>query len=173
MNPVIVQNIIRAFAIFLLQTVVLNRVDLTIGSFSFIHILIYPYLIILLPIRTPRPLMMIIGFIFGLCLDMFYNSPGVHAAALVFTAYIRAYILKFLEPYEGYNATDSPTLYTLGLGWFMGYSSIILILHLFFYFSIEAFSFVYFFDIVLNTIFSFIPSIVLIIVFQLLFKSKY
>ncbi len=173
MNPVLIKNILRFIGILLIQTLVLARVDLSIGSFAFIHLIIYPYVIFLLPFKTSRVLLLLLSLIVGLFIDMFYNSPGVHASAMVLSGYLRGYVLDALEPYEGYNSADSPTLATMGIGWFMSYTSILLFFHLFMYFSVEAFSFVYLFDIVLNTIFSFIPSIILILLLQLLFKSKY
>lgn len=173
MNPVVVKNILRFAGILLMQALILSRVDLAIGSFAFIHLIIYPYVIFLLPFKTPQALILILSLVVGLFLDMFYNSPGVHSAAMVLSGYLRQFILNALEPYEGYNAADSPTLGTMGFGWFMTYMSILFFIHLLMYFSVDAFSFVYLFDIVLNTIFSFIPSIVLILLLQLLFKSKY
>ncbi len=72
----------------------------------------------------------------GLALDMAYDSVGIHAAALVFTAYIRNIIIAFLEPFDGYSVTDVPTVKQLGFGWFMSYISIGLLIHIFVYFSI-------------------------------------
>lgn len=126
----------------------------------------------LLPVKIPKPLVMVIGFVVGLMVDLFYDSPGVHAAAGVFSGYVRGYILNYLEPYEGFNTNDSPTLYRFGYGWFMTYLSIFLALHLLFYFSVEAFSFVFFFEIMMNTIFSFLASFVIIMLMIIIFKPK-
>ncbi|MBK7701261.1 MAG: hypothetical protein IPJ39_22315 [Saprospiraceae bacterium] len=49
------------------------------------------------------------GIVMGLALDMAYDSVGIHAAALVFTAYIRNIIIAFLEPFDGYSVADVPT----------------------------------------------------------------
>jgi hypothetical protein len=173
MNPVVTKNIARFISIFLIQVLVLKRIDFSFGSFDYVHLLIYPLTILLLPIKTSRAIVLVIAFIIGILIDMFYNSPGVHASALVFTAFLRGFILNILEPYEGYNTDDSPTIETMGIGWFLSYFSILLFAHCLWYFSVDAFSFVYFFDIALSTIFTFIPSILLILVLQLLFKPKY
>lgn len=82
-------------------------------------------------------------------------------------------LIRFLEPYEGYNVEDSPTMATMGFAWFVPYVAISMLVFLFVYFSVEAFTFVYLFDIVIDTIFSFIASFVLIIIVQFLFRSKY
>lgn len=143
------------------------------GGFTYIHFIIYPLAILQLPVKMSRSLILISGFVYGLMFDMIYDSPGVHAFALVFTAYIRHIIIAFLEPHEGYNIADVPTIKSLGLGWMVTYIGVALLIHTFIYFSIEAFSFVFFFEIFLNSIFSFIVSFVVIILSLFIFRTKY
>jgi hypothetical protein len=112
------------------------------------------------------------AFVLGIAVDMFYDSPGLHASALVLLAYIRKYILKFLEPVDGYSIESTPTIRKYGFNWFLIYSSLLMFIHLFVFFSLEAFSFVYFFDIILKTIFSFIFSQIIIIVYVLILNPK-
>ncbi len=171
-NSIIFSNIWRFILFFLLQVVICIRVDLSYGSFNYIHLLIYPLAVFMLPFRTPKALVLIIAFVYGLSIDAFYNSPGVHASAMVFSAYIKGLILRFLEPFEGYTATDFPTIQKMGFGWFLSFISILLLLHCFFYFSVESFTFVYFFDIFLNTIFTFIASLSVILLIQFIFRPK-
>ena len=172
MNSVVASNIIRFFALAIVQVLVFKRIAFNWGDFAFIHFIIYPLFIILLPIKMPRPLVIFLGFLIGLFVDLFYDSPGIHASAGVFTGYVRGIVLDFLEPYEGYNANDSPTVKTMGIGWFMTYASVLFGLHLFWYFSIEAFSFVFIFEIALNTIFSFIASFIIVMLMLLIFRPK-
>lgn len=173
MNKVVIINIVRFIVLILLQVLVLRRITFDWSSFGFIHVLIYPLAILALPLRTPKMLLLFLAFVTGLAVDIFYDSPGVHASALVFTAYARTLVIKLLEPFGGYNAEDSPTLRTLGSGWFMTYSTILMFIHIFFYFCVEAFSFVYIFEIMMNTIFSFVVSILIIFVLQIIFRPKY
>jgi hypothetical protein len=154
------------------QVLIFKRVAFHWGDFAFIHFIIYPLFIILLPTKLSRPLVILLGFIIGIFVDLFYDSPGIHASAGVFTAYARGLVLDLLEPYEGYNLNDSPTMETMGISWFMSYSSILLGLHLLYYFSMEAFSFVYIFEILMNTIFSFIASFIILMLFLLIFRPK-
>ena len=157
MNSLVTKSVIRAVLLILLQGLVFRRIAFQMGDFAFIHLFIYPIIILLLPIRTPK----------------IYSSYGIHASALVFTAYIRNFIIKLLEPYSGYNVDESPTLSKLGFSWFLSFASILFFIHLFFYFSVEAFSFVFFFEILMNTIFSFIASILIVMLYQLIFRSDY
>jgi hypothetical protein len=142
------------------------------GSFSYIHIIVYPLFILLLPLRTPKGLVVVLGFLMGILVDLFYDSPGVHAGALVFTAYARNIVLKFLEPHEGYQVEEIPSMHYRGFTWFLIYASILMGIHLLFYFSVEAFSFVYYYDILLKTVFSFVFSVIIIMMQQLIFRTK-
>lgn len=173
MNKTITTNIIRFILIIAVQVVVFSQITFTIGDVAYIHFIIYPLAILLMPVKTPRAVLLLSAFVIGIIIDMFYSSPGIHAAALVFTAYIRNTIIALIEPYEGYNTADIPSLQNFGLGWFVSYLSISLLIHIFVYFSIEAFSFVYFFEIFLNTIFSFIVSFIVILLSQFIFRTKY
>ena len=173
MNRVVWVNIIRFIVLLIVQALILRRVTFELEGLGFIHILIYPLAIMLLPIKTPRILVLMLGLVMGLGIDMFYNSLGVHASALVFMAYVRPFVMKVLEPYGGYNVEDSPTIRNFGIGWFFTYSAILLFVHIFFYFCVEAFSFVFIFEIMLNTILSFSISIILIFIIQLILRPKY
>jgi len=172
MNSVAVSNIVRFVLLAFVQVLVFKRIAFNWGDFAFIHFIIYPLFIILLPVKIPRPIVIGLGFLIGIFVDLFYDSPGVHASASVFTAYARGIVLDFLEPYEGYNTNESPTIRTRGISWFMTYSSILFGLHLIWYFSVEAFSFVFIFEILLNTIFSFIASFIIVMLILLIFRPK-
>lgn len=172
MNNKIIRNILRFIGLMAIQIVVLQRLDLSIGNFNYIHVLIYPFIILMLPIDTPKPIVLLLSFAIGIFIDFFYNSPGVHAAALVMTGYIRLLVLRMLEPYEGYASGTSPTLAKMGLTWFISYIGIMAFIHCFAYFSFEAFSFVYFFDIFMNTIFTVIPSLLVFSLIHSIFGSK-
>lgn len=173
MNSVIAVNIIRFIIIILAQVLIFKRIAFTTEGLGFVHFIVYPVTILLLPLRTPKGVLLVLGLITGLFIDIFYDSIGVHASALVFTAYIRNLVIAALEPFEGYNQNDVPGIRSLGFGWFVSYLSICMFLHLFFYFSVEAFSFVFILDILLNSVFSFFVSVITILLWQLIFKFKY
>ena len=173
MNNVFQTNIIRIVLIFIAQVLIFKQITFSLQGFAYIHFIIYPMAVLLMPVKTSRSILMALGFLLGIALDLFYDSPGIHAASLVFTAYIRNIIIAFLEPFDGYNIDDVPTLKRMGTGWFVSYVSVALIIHIFVYFSIEAFSFVFFFEIFLNTIFSFIVSLILVMVLQFILRTKY
>ena len=156
----------------LVQCLILKRVDLSFGEFDYLNIIIVHLFIMLLPLSAPRWAIIMLGFVCGLSVDIFYDSIGVHASAAVFTAYIRKPVLKFLEPQGGYNLNEIPSLYHFDFSWILIYSSILTFAYMIWYFSMQSFSFVYFFDIILNTIFSFIISVFIILIYQFIFRPK-
>lgn len=171
MNKLIQSNILRFILILLFQVLVCKGINLNQGSFQYFHVLFYPIAILLLPADMPKPYVLLSAFVLGIMVDIFYDSLGVHASASVFLAYARSYILRILEPRGGYSVK------TMGLGnmefsWFISYVSISMVIFLAVYFSMDAFSFVYFGRIVLNTLFSFILSVSLILIYQVIFRSR-
>jgi len=172
MNNQIIKQLLRFLLVFIIQVILLKRLDLTLGSFNYIHIFLYPILILFLPFKTPRAVLLILAFFLGLGLDLFYNSVGIHASATVFLAFIRKYILKLLEPVEGYNFDKNISVTAIGLPWLLSYVAILLFAHNFWFFSVEAFSFVYLKEILLRTFSTFIASYILIMLYLLIFNPK-
>ncbi len=172
MNSVILANIYRFFGLALLQGLVFQSVGSGMENFRYLYVIIFPIFILLLPMRTPVPLVILLGFTIGIFVDILYGTLGLHASAAVFTAYARSFVFKILEPRGGYNVNLSPTVQNLGPQWFLKYSSMMMFLHLFFYFSVEAFTFVFIVDILLKTVVSFMVSMLFLLIFQLIFNPK-
>ena len=91
----ILKNIIR-FAIFIIvQVYLLNKLPA-------LHQFVIPYLyflfILWLPFSVSRAGLLFIGFITGMTLDAFTNSPGLHAAPCVLIAYLRPFVISILTP---------------------------------------------------------------------------
>ena len=172
MSSTLLTNMIRFGVIILLQGLILRRVALGGTQFNYISVLFYPVLIALLPMKTPRAAMLLIGLALGIVVDLFYDSFGVHASACVFIAFMRPLVLQMLEPRGGYPVNASPTMRDFGVEWFTQYVGTLLLLHLIFYFSVEVFTFVYIGQILLKIITSFIVSFIAILIFMFLFNPK-
>jgi hypothetical protein len=172
MNNIVVINGLRFLVFTLIQLLVLKRASSGWEGFFYLNVLLYPLFILLLPLRTPKALIVFLGFLLGLSIDIGYGSIGVHAGTCVATAYLRSYVLKWTEPREGYNVNHSPNFHHLGAPWFLRYSAILMFFHIFIYFWIDAFSHIYFLDIVLKTAYTFVFSMFIIFVFMFLFNPK-
>ena len=170
MNKIIVVNILRFIGLVVVQGLVLQNIGAEWENFPYLSIIVFPIFIILLPLRTPKALVVFLGFLAGIFVDMLYDTMGLHASAAAFTAFARPFILGLLEPRGGFNVSYSPTAARMGLVWYLQYAGIMMGIHLFFFFSVEAFTFVYIVDILLNTIVSFAISMVFVMIYQVLFN---
>ena len=99
---------------------------------------LYVAFILLLPIETNTLILMGVAFLLGFCIDVFYDSLGLHALSLVLLAYLRNYWLATITPQGGYDAGEGPTLAVNGLQWFMVYSLPLIFVHHFVLFFTEA-----------------------------------
>lgn len=172
MNNINLRNGLRFVLLVLLQIGVFKQITIQMEYASYFHLFIYPIFIFLLPFRYSKVLIISLAFFLGISIDIFYDSIGIHAAACVFTAFIRPTILEIIKPQSDYDILLSPTVGNFGFVWFLSYASIMLFAHLFFYFSIEAFTFVYIGQILLKTIVSFIASILFILMYQFILNPK-
>jgi hypothetical protein len=94
----------------------------------------------MLPFTTPVWMVMTISFGAGLLIDMFQDTMGMHAAASVIMGYSRSFILKLFSPRDGYDSSTEPTLHYLGASWYFSYSLLLVFIHHFTFFFLEAFS---------------------------------
>ncbi len=172
MSNVVFANIIRFVAILLLQGLILKRAAYGWVGPIFIHPVVYPLFFILLPLRTPRPLLLLLAFALGLGVDVFYDSWGVHAGASVFSANLRSWVLGKLEPRGGYNVNFSPTQVRMGSRWFYSYAGIMMAIHLLAYYGLDYFSPYFLGQILIKSLFSFIQSMIFIIIVMHIFKPK-
>lgn len=172
MSNLWVRNIIRIVLFVLAQVLVFKFVDLGTPSFNYFVLIVYPVGILLLPLDTPPIATQVIALFVGLTVDIFYDSPGLHAAALVFMAFLRPTVLRALAPDMGYSKNAFPVANSFGLIWYLQYSGTLLFAFLLAYFSLEAFTLVYLKSILLKTFFSFIASFSMIILHQILINPK-
>jgi hypothetical protein len=173
MNTIPLKHIIRAILILLLQVLVLKRIGLsTSWLWQYGDIFLYPVIVLLLPFRISRHYAILIGFVIGLIIDMFYDTIGVHAFALTATAYARGLLLAYLEPRGGYQLSMSPTIFSMGLNWVLTFTVFSLLIHTFLYFTAEIFTFVYIGQILLKTLITLILSMLVVTGYHLLFNPK-
>src|SRR6187431_2107148 len=173
MSTILLRHIIRGILLLLLQVLVLKRIGLGESwIWAYGNIFIYPVIVLMLPFRLSRHYVILIGFLVGLIIDIFYDTVGVHAFALTATAYARGLILSYLEPRGGYQLSMSPTQYSMGLNWLMTYTSLSMVIHTFLFFTAEIFTFVYIGQILLNSLITFFLSMAVIMGYHLLFNPR-
>ena len=90
----LVKNIFRFVIFILVQVYILDKIHLH----RFVIPVVYYLFILWLPFGLTRISLLVIGFVAGLTLDYFTNTPGLHAAACVLIAYARPFIINLLIP---------------------------------------------------------------------------
>ena len=161
-------NGIRFFVLLLLQGLILKNVQVSVH----INLFVYPLFVLLLPLRTPRWAVLVSSFCLGLLVDLFYHSAGLNAAALTLTAFLREWVLVFLEPRGGYAHNFSPTRQRQGDVWFWQYAALLMGIHLAFYFVAETFTVFPLGGFLLRLVLSFAFSVVLVVLSQYLVLNE-
>ena len=165
----IIRHIIRFLLLVFAQGLILKNVE----PGYFINPFLYVLFLIQLPFETPPWLVLIISFVLGLCIDIFYGTFGMHMAACTFTGWLRPRLLRMMAPREGYDFGMRPTMQDMGTTWFLTFAAIVIFIHHFFLFYIEIFSFREFFSTFLRVLISSIATLLLVVVTQFLFyRSK-
>lgn len=136
-----------------------------------VFVFIYPLVILSLPPNFGRSTALILAFVTGLTLDVLNDTLGINAFALLITAYLRAPILKMIQPRQGYK-TDAATLLEYGWFWAISYLTILFIIHTFSFYSIDAFTLFYFKRILISTLLSSLVSIPFGLLIFLLFNPR-
>lgn len=154
---------IMFIALVLAQVLVLNQVQLG----GYLNPFIYVLFILLLPLGTPRYLLLILAFLIGLAVDVFSNSLGIHAAATVFIAFIRPFVIRSISNREE-DRNDYPGLRQNKFSWFLSYVAIMVFSHHFILFFLEYFTFSHFFLTFLRIFLSSLFSIFVIVLSQFL-----
>ncbi len=162
------RHIIRILVFVAIQGLILNRMDLWQG---YILPSLYIFGLLMLPMNTPRVVLLFAGFFTGLLADSFTNTGGLHASACVLLAFFQPMVLRLLAPREGYEAGQRPTLHQLGWTWFMAYGGILTLIHHTWLFFMEQMRLTPFFSTLLKIVLSAAVTLVLMIISQYLLHS--
>ena len=149
----------------LIQVLILNNIQFS----GFVNPYVYVLFILLLPFTIPGYLLLGLSFLIGISVDIFNNTPGLHAAATVFLGFIRPGIANLISSREIIEKGNTPNMKNLGFVSFMKYTVIAVFIHHLFIFYAEAFSFGGFFHTLLRCILSSAFSIVIILASQFVF----
>lgn len=160
--------VIQFFLFGISQVLLFKRLVLFDRAFC----LLYVAFILLLPININRMVLMLVAFLLGICMDVFYDSLGLHAMSLVAVAYLRNYWLSAITPQGGYDAGTAPTLAANGIPWFLTYSLPLLFVHHLLLFFVEAGGFQHFWFTVTKVISSLLFTLSVLLLLQFLQRSR-
>lgn len=131
----LLKNIIRFVLFILVQVFILFKIPP-------LHRFIVPYLyflfILWLPFNLSRFWLTAIGFMYGLCLDYFTHTPGLHAAACTLIAYLRPFVINLLISQEGADKNySSPSITSMGWAPYATYVLVLTFFHHFYLVFLE------------------------------------
>jgi len=164
----LITNIASFFLYVLVQVLLLKNLVIFDKGFCFIYIAF----LLLLPVETNVVWLMLLGFITGFTIDIFYDSLGIHASASVFIMFIRNYWLNLMTPQGGYDLGSVPTIRLNGWQWFSFYSIPLIFAHHAVLFFIESADFDLFGFTLSKIFFSTLFTFVVIMISQYLFYNK-
>jgi hypothetical protein len=166
----LVKNIIRYALFILVQVFILFKIP---PLDRFITPYLYFLYILWLPFNLPRFWLTIIGFVFGLTLDYFTYTPGLHAGACTLIAYVRPFLVNMLLSQEGLEKNyASPSVVSMGWAPYATYVFVLTLLHHTYLVFLEWMSFGTFIYFVSKVLATTAVSLGLILVTELLFFRK-
>lgn len=171
MSSNVLTIIIHGLILLAIQAFLLVGLSIPLGGRYVASAFIYPLIVLILPLRTPRSAVLIIAFLLGLSMDFFYDSPGVHGGAMVLLAMSRIILLRILEPRGGYRVDTLPTPANYGWKWFNGYAAILVFTFLLAYFTLDVFAIALLDKIIVNALLSFIASYIMMMLYQMLIRK--
>ncbi|MDH6305478.1 rod shape-determining protein MreD [Parabacteroides sp. PF5-5] len=120
----IVKGSIYFVVLVLVQVLILNNIHFLRLATPFLYI----YFILKLPIGFTSTRVTFFSFLIGLVIDIFSNTPGMHAATCTLVGFARMPILKIIIKDEMQESL-SPSLHAFGFGGFLRYVLALVVLH--------------------------------------------
>lgn len=160
------QKILAFVGLILLQTLILNEVHL----FGFVIPYVYIMFLVVIPPHANRVQTLVLAFTLGLFIDMFENTGGIHATAILVAAYFRPQLLHltFGLSYDYQTLTIKNARFIKKLT----YVSLLVLIHHTVLFALEVFSFdlwqMFFKKLVITLIF----SVLIIMLMMSLIRKK-
>lgn len=137
MDKSVISNIILQILLVLVQVLVCNNIMLFGIAMTFIFI----YVIIRLPMNLNTNWLLTWGFLSGLAVDIFSDTPGVNALACTILAMLKRPMVYAYIPRDDRTKNISPSLASLGFAVYAKYLFSMSVIYCLLVFSIEYFNF--------------------------------
>ena len=152
----------------LLQIYVLNK----IAFFGHLNPYLYILFILLLPLETPKWLLLVSAFMLGLSIDYFSHTIGLNIASSLLVAYLRPGTIRRLSPKIEQSQGQKIGIRDFGFAWFFMYSSFLITIHHICLFLLDSFRMSEILDTLGRALMSSIFTIGLVILSQYLFYRQ-
>lgn len=150
-----------------MQIIVFNNINLL----GYVNPYLYISFVFLYPLHKNRFLFLLLAFLYGLILDFFSDTGGIHAFSLLFIAYIRLFFVKLIFKK---TEIDFPlfNLHSEMTGSIFNYVAVLTFIHHFILFSLANFRLSNFGDVILSTLYSSIFTIIVYFMASFVFIRK-
>ena len=102
--------------------------------------IVFIYLIVRMPMSWHANVTMTVGFLVGLLVDVFNNTPGMHALSCTVLAGVRHTVFNAYVPREDEMAEPFPSIDSLGMGVYFKYMFTLVLIYCTLLFFIQAFT---------------------------------
>lgn len=131
----LVKHGLRFIFFVLVQVLILNQMEIGLGT----QLMIYPLFIALLPVDLGILASLVIAFVLGLSIDSLSDTYGLHASSALVVAYLRPMVYKIFSPRDGYEQIEETNIHQMGFSWFLKSFGLLLFIHHFWFFMLEMF----------------------------------
>ncbi|MCV9388609.1 Rod shape-determining protein MreD [Reichenbachiella ulvae] len=162
------EGLISVIFLILGQVLLFKHMVLFDTAFCFAYLMIF----LLIPIDTGTIVQLVLAFVVGLIVDVFYNTLGIHAAACLGFVFLKIYWSEIMTPSGGYDTGAKINVRYQGLRLFLMYTYPLVLLHSLLIFFIEASGFDMFWRTMGIAFYSSLFTMVMILIIQYLFYRK-
>lgn len=165
MSRSIIWGIVQFVVLLFTQVLVLDNINFL----GYVESMLYIWFILLLPIKTPKWLVLILSFLMGFCVDIFAGQVGFHTAVSTFTGFLRPLFLSSVNADKQLSSFDFPSSETMGFMPYVAYVSVLTFVHIFALIMIETFRWSEILQVLLRAGLSSVVTILLILLCDTLF----
>lgn len=158
MSKTVITLIVLFLVLVPAQAVIFNNLIL----FNVALPLVFIYLIISLPVTLSTNWSLTIGFVTGLAVDIFSDTPGMNALACTTLAFVRKPVYHLYMSFDDDLMGMRPSIATMGSAAYFKYMLTMVFIYCFMLFAIEAFQFFNFRLMLMRTIFSTLFTFIII-----------
>ena len=165
MIKIYLKYLLSFILLILTQIFVLNKINM----FGFITPMIYIVFIFSLPFQMPRWIVIILGFLMGLCIDLFTGIIGIHALATLTVAFIRVFIINLISLRIDREEHIRPIFADMKFKWYFQYAFLLTLIHHLVYFFADIFNFHDFWQTIIVVLSNTAVSVICIFLIQIFF----
>ena len=149
-----------------LQVLLFNHMSLAGGI-----ALSYLYMLVRMPVEWNRMVQIGIGFFVGLTVDVFCNTPGLHALVCTTTMWLRLPMLHMFIVADDIKS-GCPTYHRLGFSIFSRFLAVLLLIHCVLLYTVEAFTLFNFLNLCLKILITFTLTFLLLLAAEVANSTK-